>query len=260
MTKRIAYTGASGSLGSCFPKSDNFKPLLSRLEDNLDELVKEFSQIKPEVYIHLAGLTGLRECEENITKAYNLNVESAVKFYKAASLSGVKRFIFVSSSHVYAPKKGRHICTISSDLNPRSVYGKTKLEAEKKLATCSKRLKIPDLSVVRLFSLVSTLMRPNFLITNLHIRAKNNDFSEIEGLDYYRDFITAEEAASKLILLANSDKYPRLVNLCSGKPTKIRELANGIFSEYGHKNFHLVQGPRKKEDIEFLVGKPTPIE
>lgn len=82
--------------------------------------------------VHLAATTGIAECEKEPQKTRRLNVESAIELGREAKRLGASRFIFASSSAVYG-EASRYIIDESHPLTPRSLYGKTKLEAEKGL-------------------------------------------------------------------------------------------------------------------------------
>ena len=90
--KRIALTGYGGSIGREFPK--NCQKLYTRLEDSIIKMFIEINKlkIKPHTLVHLSALVSTQECEKNSKKAFELNVEGATKWYKAAKLSGVKNF------------------------------------------------------------------------------------------------------------------------------------------------------------------------
>ena len=58
---------------------------------------------------------------------------------KAAKLSGVKNFLFISTSHIYKPINSYNVYTNTFfKKDPKGIYGKTKLEAEKNLYSYQK--------------------------------------------------------------------------------------------------------------------------
>jgi hypothetical protein len=54
---------------------------------------------------------------------------------------------------------------------------------------------------------------------------KEKDYSPIPGLDYVRDFLWTWEVAESLVRLVRSEVAPPVVQICSGKGTRIRDIA-----------------------------------
>jgi hypothetical protein len=61
---------------------------------------------------------------------------------------------------------------------------------------------------------------------------------------------------NQLILLANSHNFQPIVNICSGKGTKIRDLAFHIFKQYGlEKEFHSIKSLSSSSPKEIIGVK-----
>ncbi|GAA5104041.1 NAD-dependent epimerase/dehydratase family protein [Wohlfahrtiimonas larvae] len=139
MTETILITGASGFLGKRIVRflqrtSDVYLLTTSRQQESYpNHLVRDLSEVTPELtekvdtVIHFAGLSAHKNaCDEEF---YKVNVNNTIQVAKAALASGVKRFIFISTTDVYDIDNHS---TISEDspLKPRSTYAKSKLAAE----------------------------------------------------------------------------------------------------------------------------------
>ncbi len=123
--KRIALTGYRGSIGREFP--NNCQKIYTRLEDSIVKMFIKINKqkIKPHTLVHLSALVSTQECEKNSKKAFELNVEGAKKWYKAAKLSGVKNFLFISTSHIYKPINSYNVLEILSLKKvPKVIIGK----------------------------------------------------------------------------------------------------------------------------------------
>lgn len=253
-----AATGTTGSIGTFLPKE--VFPLETRLGSETDFMVQEllaFPEI-PKRLIHLAALTSLSDCLENPDAARSANVDGALKWYEAAARAGVQRFVFVSTSHVYQKTEPGVKIDVDHPTEPKSFYGELKLEAEMKLREASKDQPKCQLIIARVFSVLSPLMRPGFLLTGLTERARNKDFSPIPGLDNIRDFLTADEVAQKLIRLCLSEKAPPIANICSGKGQTVRSIAEQVFMDHGLDPKQLEVDKEKSGGDPFIVGRPTP--
>lgn len=255
----IAATGLSGSIGRLFP--NDVIGLKTRLENSSRAMLEELSA-HPQIdcVIHLAAMTLLKDCETYPDKAYELNVEGALKWFEAAAQADVKHFIFTSTSHVYGNPFTDKPLPTSYQMNPLSVYGKTKVKAEAQLTELSKKYPKTKLTIARLFSVISKESRPGLLYSNLHRRAQEKDFSLVPGLSYVRDFIPAEEAVKKLMRLTTWSQSPNVVHISSGKGRTVLDLATEVFAQYGLNAKELLnEGPKGPSDIPWIVGEPTAI-
>jgi len=81
-----------------------------------------------DVIIHLAAIVGFPACRENPDLARTTNVEGSRNL--ASVVSKDQRIIYASTGSNYGALVDE-VCTEDSLLNPLSIYGKTKTEAEK---------------------------------------------------------------------------------------------------------------------------------
>ena len=118
--------------------------------------------------IHLAGISTNYDPNERIYKklSYKANYHDTLVFAKLAKKSGIKKFIFASSTSVYGNKNNR-IVNENSRLSPTTSYGKSKKNIEQKLIKMSdKNFKVIILRMATLFG-YSKRMRFDLLINNL---------------------------------------------------------------------------------------------
>lgn len=95
------------------------------LEDPQNGDVKNF---KPDVVVHCGALTHVDYCEDHVDESFQKTVVSTQNAVKLAKDSGAK-FVFFSTDYVFDGKKGFY--NEDDEVNPLSVYGKHKLEAER---------------------------------------------------------------------------------------------------------------------------------
>jgi nucleoside-diphosphate-sugar epimerase len=86
--------------------------------------LKEF-----DVIIHLAAIVGDNACNRNPKLATEVNLESVKNLIKA--LSPNQKIIFPMTNSGYGAKTGEVFCTEETPLEPISLYGRDKAEAEK---------------------------------------------------------------------------------------------------------------------------------
>lgn len=93
----------------------------------LRQLVKK---IEPDVVIHTAWLTGLKRNEENPDLAHEINVGGTKNLVEAIKqMTPSAKLLFISSEGVFKGDKGDY--KEMDKCNPQTVYGKTKLLAER---------------------------------------------------------------------------------------------------------------------------------
>ena len=134
--KSILITGAYGQLGeSCSHYlKNNYKLILSgiaplnnsiKLDITDQQSVNNFlEKNNPDVIINLAAFTDVDKCELEEKKAYEINFNGVKNLCK--NFSG--HFIQISTDYVFDGMNGPY--NEDDKTNPKSIYGKTKLDAE----------------------------------------------------------------------------------------------------------------------------------
>jgi dTDP-4-dehydrorhamnose reductase len=94
---------------------------------------RRFQADRPRLVIHCAAMSKTLECQANPTQARRNNVEATGHL---AALAAEADFIFFSTDLVFDGRKGNYVETDA--VNPLSVYGETKVEAEAVVAANSR--------------------------------------------------------------------------------------------------------------------------
>ncbi len=127
--KRLLITGSTGYLGDAFINQYNYKYIFERFS-LLNQKIEDIKLDNIDVILHCAALVHQR-IEHSYKKYYEINVVYPVKLAKVAKQNGVKQFIFISTIAVYGEEKEK--LDESTYCKPITLYGKSKLEAEKQL-------------------------------------------------------------------------------------------------------------------------------
>ena len=135
--KNILITGANSYVGTSFANWLSQWPEKYRVDtiDMIDGTWKEKSFKGYDAVFHVAGIAHRKETKENAHLYYEVNRDMAIETAKKAKADGVSQFIFMSSMSVYGIETG--VITKDTVPNPKTHYGKSKLEAEKGLSRLS---------------------------------------------------------------------------------------------------------------------------
>jgi len=130
---RVTVFGASGLLGKYLLrewKDDDITGLTSRDVDirDLQQVQRAVESSRPEWIVLAAAYTDVDGCETNPDLAFQTNCEGAVNVASTAKDKG-SRLLFLSTDYVFDGAKSTPY-EIDDPLNPKTVYGRSKAEAE----------------------------------------------------------------------------------------------------------------------------------
>jgi dTDP-glucose 4,6-dehydratase len=189
----------------------------------LKDVVKDI-----DVIFHLAAIPSVQRSIENPTETNRVNVIGTLNLLSIAAKSGIKRFIYASSSSVYGelpslPKKEE------GPFNPLSPYAVSKLSGE---YYCRQFTKTSGIKVacVRLFNVFGPRQNPTSqyaaVIPRFITRLLNNQSPEVFGDgNQTRDFTYIENVVEGFSILADYDKLRcETVNIATGVETSVNKL------------------------------------
>ena len=132
MEAKTLIIGSTGKLGAALVRvfHNKFAPNHEELDITDNEAVLRYIKTnKPELLLHCAALTGIRECEENKEKAWRVNVEGTENLVKACEDAAKDcYFIYVSTACVFYGDEGNYVETDTP--YPKNFYSLTKLLGE----------------------------------------------------------------------------------------------------------------------------------
>lgn len=131
--KKVLITGANSYIGTSFEKYINENYPNDYQIDTLDlknSSWKNHDFRNYDAVFHVAGIAHKKETKENSYLYYEVNRDLAIEVAKKAKLMGGKHFIFMSSMSVYGLDYSEKLINKSTLTNPKTNYGKSKLQAE----------------------------------------------------------------------------------------------------------------------------------
>ncbi len=142
-----------------------------------------------DVVVHLAAVVGAAACDRDPTLATGVNLESVRLLCKLRSPNQL--VIFPNTNSGYGVTSGETYCTEDSPLRPISLYGRTKVEAERLL------LEQPNAIALRLATVfgMSPRMRLDLLVNHFVYAAFKEGYLVIFEKDFKRNFIHIRDVA-----------------------------------------------------------------
>ncbi len=227
----IGITGSTGSLGQVILKRFKKFKIKAFKGDirNRNEVFNWVLKNKIQIIIHLAAIVPIKIVNQNKKKAKEVNLIGTKNIVDASIRNDIRWFFFSSTSHVYSSSSK----AISERClkKPISFYGETKLLAEKYIIQKFKKNQIP-FCIGRIFSTTNKNQKKNYLVPDLKKKIKRSKITiTLNNLNHYRDFISMEDI-SEIIHLLLKKKYQGILNLGTGKPTFLKEIAQKISQKF----------------------------
>lgn len=177
-----------------------------------------------------------------------------LNFAQAAIVANVQRFVGVGTCFEYDLSAG--YLRTSTPLAPTTLYGSCKASAYLALSRLMAREK-RSFAWCRLFYLHGEGESGQRLVPYIRAQLANGRAAELTSGTQIRDYLDVREAGNRIALSALSGMEGPL-NICSGKPVTIADLAGAIADEYGRRDL-LRFGARSSspEDPPCVFGEPS---
>lgn len=202
----LLITGANGQLGNemrCIANRDNINSYIFTDVEELD--ITNFSDIcnfveihKPDFIINCAAYTAVDKAEDDSEICAKINTLAVENLANAAKIANAK-VIHVSTDYVYGGDATMPY--IESDTtNPKSVYGKTKLEGEIALANI-----LPEQSITIRTSWLYSSFGRNFVKTMISLGKERESLNVV--CDQRGTPTFARDLANAIMSIVNSNKF-----------------------------------------------------
>jgi len=248
----IAITGANGFVGRhvlnhLLRENHNIKILVRKskirnqyqpnikvieLNDLFHEKAETLKQILKgvEILIHLAWYT---EPNQYLTSPLNIDcLTGTLNLAKAFVEAGGRRFIGIGTCFEY--DTDQCLLSINTPLKPKSIYAASKASAFQ-LLTQIFSVSGVEFSWCRLFYLYGDGEDTRRLVAYIKQKLSIGETVELTSGNQIRDFLDVQDAA-KMIVEESLGSLQGPINICSGIPITIRQIAENIADHFGRRD------------------------
>jgi len=228
MPKNILITGYMGFIGShliSFLEKKGYN--IIKLEQDIRNDIKFDGKV--DVVVHLAALIKNIYPEKELNE---VNVKGTLNVLEFCKKNKVK-LVYSSSVAVYGDKNA--LIKESDNCNPVTIYGKTKLEAER---LCKKYSDLYGIKcvILRFANIYGTGQKTGFLISDILEGLKYNKNINLNNPNIRRDFVYIDDALDSILKAINFEKEDfSIFNISYGKSISIGEIVDTIAKVSGRK-------------------------
>lgn len=245
----VLITGSKGFIGNHLTKYLTSKgfPYIELKSDitKFDDLYHELKEYEFASVIHLAGISHVIDCENDLGKAFLVNTYGTQNLLEALFKSKKNvRFLFASTAHIYDTlniNNSSWVFTESSASLPRSAYARSKFSSENLIEQYFNKYQLGQALSLRIFNHIHSSQTGDFIFPYVlseikkYINNKNKDITiPVGNIDLYRDFSLIQELIEtfyELLLVPLDNKY-EIINICSGHGRRIRDLLDLVAKRF----------------------------
>jgi UDP-glucose 4-epimerase len=178
---------------------------------------------------HLAGIHYIPYCATHPVETLSTNVVGTQAVLDAVKRNPPRRFILASTADVYAPKDSPHDET--DLLEPPSIYGLSKLFAERLVASAASEMSGTTCVIARLFNVYGPGDTNPHLIPAIVAQLKRAEHLRLGNTSSRRDYVHVSDASEALTTLGKADGTAKLgyYNIGTGVATSVEEVV-ALFS------------------------------
>jgi UDP-glucuronate 4-epimerase len=210
-----------------------------------------FREHKISIVLHVAARPGVRASIEEPELCLDVNVRGTIVQLEAARKTGIKQFVFASSSSVYGDRQEVPFRESDSTDQPLSPYGASKKAGE---AICYTYHHLYGMAVacLRLFTVYGPRQRPDLAIrkfVELALAGKPlpvfGDGTSRRDYTHIQDILTGVQGAIEWCSKSGPPRYGTF-NLGSNSPVTLEDLLQDLAEA--------LQMPLKREQLPFQAG------
>lgn len=200
--------------------------------DILDPAALQQATAGCQAVVHMAALLHINNPPPTMHPQFQAaNVDGAANVLAAAAAANVRRFVFISTFAVYGDAHGQPITELSEP-RPTTIYGETKLAAEKLVLAANQPGSAPWTVVLRLTSVYGGRVTGNY--NRLLNSIARNRFIPIGDSSQRRTLVYDADVAQAILLALTHPAAPgNVYNVTDGSIHTLREIIAAICAALG---------------------------
>ncbi|GEO83493.1 MULTISPECIES: NAD-dependent epimerase/dehydratase family protein [Alphaproteobacteria] len=159
-------------------------------------------------------------------------VAGTLALAQGAAAAGVGHFVGIGTCMEYRLPSD-HL-TVDAPLEPKTLYAASKLSVYQMLQRYFADM-ATAFSWCRLFYLYGEGEYPNRLVPYVRGQLEQGQVAKLSSGTQLRDFLDVREAGASVAQVVETGQEGA-INICSGRPTTIRELVEAVADEYGRRD------------------------
>jgi len=265
--KKILLIGGNGFVGKHLKNAliGSYEVISTGKElniNNLHDLEKFISQIKPDAVVHLAAISSIIDSIDDPQKTFDVNFLGTLNVLLALKKNKFNgRFLFISSSQVYGSVDENELpVSETSHLKPDNPYAVSKAAAE---LLCLQWIKTENFKIIiaRPFNHIGPGQSENFSISNFGLQLAQiklgikKSFIEIGDISMFRDFTDVRDVVSAYKLLLENGKEGETYNIASNSEKTIKSLLDRMIQISGLEvDLRINKSRLRANDQQKLIG------
>ncbi|KYF95303.1 NDP-sugar oxidoreductase [Sorangium cellulosum] len=223
-----------------------------------DALLDAVGDAPPDAVFHLAS-AGVNPRERAPDALLEGNAGALVATLEAAARWGGARVVFTGSCSEYSAVVEGQLVGEAAARAPADLYGAAKAAAHDYGRAVARALSVP-LVTLRLFGVYGPGEAPHRLIPYLAARLRAGERVDLTPGTQLRDLTFVDDVVEALLLGATTAglELGAAYNVCSGRPTSVREVCLEVARQLGAPESLLDFGarPPRADELPWLVGDP----
>jgi UDP-glucuronate 4-epimerase len=202
---------------------------------NRDHLAETFKKNRIDAVFHFAARAGVRPSIDDPLLYEDVNLKGMVTLLEVCKASGIKDFIFASSSSVYGENQRVPFSETNLDIQPISPYGATKRAGEL-LCYSYHHLFGINIACLRIFTAYGPRQRPEMAIHKFtRLIDRGEEIPVFGDGSSRRDYTYIEDLIDGMMAVLQRHKGYEIYNLGESQTTSLKELIGLIELALGKK-------------------------
>ena len=191
-----------------------------------EAVARAVEQAEPTAIAHLAARHFIPWCEANPEQTDAINVHGTRHLLEATRATGVRRILLASTADLYEPGTRPH--SESDRLAPPSVYGRSKLAAERLLAEHAERNPETVTQALRLFNVYGPGETNPHVLPAILEQLHAGDALALGNTQARRDWLFVDDAVRAIAGLLELPDGRGPVNVAGGRAASVDDLLDAL--------------------------------